>query len=103
MRWALWILSSQEDFSDVKCLDASALGWYPEHHKRVNLGRTGTEGAKGAAADKEGHKDHRGFQFKIFSLCYVTSFDEACPIDTLPSICSLTNVQHSQRLRCRSA
>jgi hypothetical protein len=42
----------------------------------VDLGHGEKEGAKGAAADKEGHKDSRGFQFKIFSLCYVTTFDE---------------------------
>lgn len=62
-------------------MDAGAFEWYPKHHRPVKLGHDDTEGAKGAMADHEGHKDHKGFQFKVFSLCYVTSFDEVrrCP------------------------
>ena len=57
-------------------MDAGAFNWYPGHHRPVKLGHDDSEGAKGAMADHEGHKDHKGFQFKVFSLCYVTSFDE---------------------------
>ena len=32
--------------------------------------------AKGSKADTEGNKDTGGFQFKVFTLCYLTSFDE---------------------------
>ena len=63
----------------MTCIDGSALGWYPSHHRRVDLSRGRSEGAKGAVADDEGHKDVRGFQFKIFALCYITSFDEVRP------------------------
>lgn len=60
----------------MRCVDAGAFNWYPGHHRPVKLGHDDSEGAKGAMADHEGHKDHKGFQFKVFSLCYVTSFDE---------------------------
>ncbi len=66
----------QEDFRGVRCVDAGAFNWYPKHHRPVKLRHDDSEGAKGAIADQEGHKDHKGFQFKVFSLCYVTSFDE---------------------------
>lgn len=57
-------------------MDASAVEWYPAHHRPVQLRLDDSAGAKGAIADHEGHKDHRGFQFKVFALCYVTTFDE---------------------------
>ena len=60
----------------MRCIDASAMVWYPKHHKPVQLGHGEGEGAKGAQTDREGQKDVRGFQFKIFALCYITSFDE---------------------------
>lgn len=60
----------------MTCIDGSTLDWYPSHHRRVDFGHARSEGAKGAVADDEGHKDVRGFQFKIFALCYITSFDE---------------------------
>ena len=66
----------QGDFRGVRCVDAGAFNWYPKHHRPVKLRHDDSEGAKGAIADQEGHKDHKGFQFKVFSLCYVTSFDE---------------------------
>ena len=71
----------QGDFTGVRCVDAGAFKWYPKHHRPVKLGHDDTEGAKGAMADHEGHKDHKGFQFKVFTICYVTSFDEVrgCP------------------------
>jgi hypothetical protein len=60
----------------VRCIDGASLGWYPRHHRAVDLAHGRGEGAKGAVADDEGHKDVRGFQFKVFALCYITSFDE---------------------------
>lgn len=65
----------QTDFQDVRCVDASKSDWYPAHHRRVSL-RKEEASAKGAQADDEGNKDTSGFQFKVFSLCYITSFDE---------------------------
>ncbi|CAL8463979.1 g3514 [Coccomyxa elongata] len=70
------------DFRGVRCVDAGAFNWYPKHHRPVKLRHDDSEGAKGAIADQEGHKDHKGFQFKVFSLCYVTSFDEVLMLDS---------------------
>ena len=65
----------QTDFKDVRCVDAAKLGYYPAHHRPVSLTKVEAN-AKGAQADKEGNKDTSGFQFKIFALCYITTFDE---------------------------
>ena len=67
--------TAQTDFQDVRCIDASKSDRYPAHHRRVSL-RKEEASAKGAQADDEGNKDTSGFQFKVFSLCYITSFDE---------------------------
>ena len=70
----------QADFQDVRCIDASKLDWYPSHHRAVSLRKEEAD-AKGAKADTEGSKDTSGFQFKVFTLCYLTSFDEVrCPV-----------------------
>ena len=74
----------QADFQDVRCIDASKMDWYPSHHRPVSLRKEEAD-AKGAKADTEGSKDTSGFQFKVFTLCYLTSFDEArclvgCPV-----------------------
>lgn len=71
----LWMLCVQTDFQDVRCVDASKFDWYPDHHRAVSLKKE-EAAAKGSKADKEGSKDTSGFQFKVFSLCYITSFDE---------------------------
>ncbi len=65
----------QTDFLDVQCIDASLFGRYPSHHKAVSLKKEEAK-AKGSTADDESNKDTSGFQFKVFSLCYITSFDE---------------------------
>jgi len=65
----------QTEFKDVKCIDASKFDAYPSHHRPVSLKKE-EENAKGAKADTEGNKDTSGFQFKVFALCYITSFDE---------------------------
>ena len=72
----------QADFQDVRCIDASKLDWYPSHHRPVSLKREEAD-AKGSKADTEGNKDTSGFQFKVFTLCYLTSFDEVrCLVGT---------------------
>ena len=73
----------QTDFQDVRCVDASKSDWYPAHHRRVSL-RKKEASAKGAQADDEGNKDTSGFQFKVFSLCYITSFDEVSFLSYFP-------------------
>ncbi len=65
----------QTDFKDVRCIDAAELDYYPAHHRAVSLKKEEAN-AKGAKADTEGNKDTTGFQFKIFALCYITTFDE---------------------------
>ena len=65
----------QTDFEDVRCIDAAELDYYPAHHRAVSLKKEEAN-AKGAKADTEGNKDTTGFQFKIFALCYITTFDE---------------------------
>ena len=59
----------------MRCIDASKLDWYPSHHRLVSLRKEEAD-AKGSKADTEGSKDTSGFQFKVFTLCYLTSFDE---------------------------
>ena len=73
----------QRDFQDVRCIDASKSDWHPAHHHRMSF-RNKEASAKGAQADNEGNKDLRGFQFKIFSLCYITSFDEVSSLSYFP-------------------
>ncbi len=64
----------------MRCIDASKLDWYPPHHRPVSLRKEEAD-AKGSKADTEGAKDTSGFQFKVFTLCYLTSFDEVrCPV-----------------------
>lgn len=67
----------------MRCVDASKSDWYPAHHRRVSL-RKKEASAKGAQADDEGNKDTSGFQFKVFSLCYITSFDEVSFLSYFP-------------------
>ena len=75
----------QTDFLDIQCIDASTFDNYPAHHKVVSLRKEEAQ-AKGSTADDESNKDTSGFQLKVFSLCYITSFDEV-PFDfCLPTI-----------------
>ncbi|CAK0786177.1 hypothetical protein CVIRNUC_009390 [Coccomyxa viridis] len=71
----------EADFQDVRCIDASKLDWYPPHHRPVSLRKEEAD-AKGSKADTEGAKDTSGFQFKVFTLCYLTSFDEVLMLDS---------------------
>ena len=67
-------MGEQTEFTDVKCIDGS-LAVYPSHHRFVDLSNLQFR-VKGLRMDDEGHKDLTGFQFKIFTLAFVTSFDE---------------------------
>ena len=78
--------AAQTNFADVSCVDASKADWYPAHHRHLSL-RKEEASAKGAQEDNEGNKDTSGFQFKVFSLCYITSFDEVLLLSYfLPSV-----------------
>ena len=70
----------------MRCIDASKLDWYPSHHRPVSLRKEEAD-AKGSKADTEGSKDTSGFQFKIFTLCYLTSFDEVRCLAGAKSLC----------------
>ncbi len=69
------LLPMQTDFQGVECIDASLINYHTINQRRISLQKREAD-AKGLKADDEANKDTAGFLFKVFALCFITSFDE---------------------------